>query len=189
MDTAFFPSDGKNNGDFGAVGEHIKRKPTVKNRGCFPHIHCSSNVRNADFAAVCTLCVLALRESFSDRKLEMSTPLGRLVIYTKKIDAMTDFYCKHFGFKELRNEGDRIIELQPQGTGISLLLHPASKRQKEGQPLVKLVFDVQDVFAFCKTAEAKGLIFGKVYQADGYAFANAKDPSSNSIQVSRADLI
>lgn len=114
----------------------------------------------------------------------MNTPLGRLVIYTKKIDAMIDFYCKNFGFKELRNEGDRIVELQPQGTGVSLLLHPASKGQKEGQPLVKLVFDVHDVSAFCKIAEAKGLIFGKVHQADGYAFANAKDPSSNSIQVS-----
>ena len=76
------------------------------------------------------------------------------------------------------------VELQPQGTGISLLLHRASKRQKEGQPLVKLVFDVQDVSAFCTIAEAKGLVFGKVHQADGYVFANAKDPSSNSIQVS-----
>jgi len=49
---------------------------------------------------------------------------------------------------------------------------------------VKLVFDVPDVDAFRRTARAKGLIFGKVHKADGYAFANAKDPSKNSVQVS-----
>ena len=114
----------------------------------------------------------------------MAAPLGRLIIYTKKVDAMSDFYCRHFGFKELRNEGDRIVELQPQSAGMTLLLHPASQKQKEGQPLVKLVFDVEDVPTFCKVAKVNGLVFGKVHQTDGYAFANAKDPSNNSIQVS-----
>ena len=114
----------------------------------------------------------------------MVSPLGRLVIYTKKIDAMSDFYCRHFGFTEIRTEGDRIIELRPQYGGASLLLHPASRKQQEGQVLVKLVFDVEDVPAFCEAAAAGGLHFGKVHQVDGYAFANAKDPSNNSIQVS-----
>ena len=114
----------------------------------------------------------------------METSLGRLVIYTSKIDQMAHFYAKHFGFSVLRAEGDRIVELKAQTSGVSLLLHPAAAKQKEGQVLVKLVFDVENVSAFCEAAKADGLDFGKIHQAGGYEFANAKDPSKNSIQVS-----
>lgn len=114
----------------------------------------------------------------------MAAPLGRLIIYTKKTDEMSKFYCQHFGFEASRLEGDRIVELRPQGTGSTLLLHPASAKQKEGQALVKLVFDVENVSEFCKSALENGLTFGKIHTADGYEFSNAKDPSNNSIQVS-----
>ncbi|MEM8689647.1 MAG: VOC family protein [Pseudomonadota bacterium] len=114
----------------------------------------------------------------------MAPPLGRMVIYTRKIEEMTAFYCKHFGFEAVRREGDRITELKAQGHGLSLLLHPAAKGQKEGQALIKLVFDVEDVATFCQRAKANGLDFGKIHDADGYQFANAKDPSKNSIQIS-----
>ncbi|WP_323771181.1 VOC family protein [Antarctobacter sp.] len=114
----------------------------------------------------------------------MTAPLGRIVIYTKKIEQMGEFYAKHFGFSLCRAEGDRIFELTPQAAGAAILLHPASAGQKEGQALVKLVFDVEDVAAFCEAVRGNGLEFGKIHQADGYVFANAKDPSGNSIQVS-----
>lgn len=114
----------------------------------------------------------------------MTAPLGRLIIYTHKIEEMTRFYCRYFGFEIIKREGDRVVELKPPGTGVPLLLHAASKGQKDGQSLIKLVFDVEDVPAFCRAAEANRLIFGKVHKADGYVFANAKDPSKNSIQVS-----
>lgn len=114
----------------------------------------------------------------------MTAPLGRIVIYTKKIEQMSEFYSRHFGFSVSCNEGDRILELKPQTIGASILLHPASAKQKEGQALVKLVFDVEDVTAFCEAASVAGLKFGKIHQANGYVFANAKDPSGNSVQVS-----
>lgn len=114
----------------------------------------------------------------------MAASLGRLVIYTSKIDQMADFYAKHFGFSVLRADDDRIVELRAHSSGMALLLHPAAAKQKEGQVLVKLVFDVEDVPAFCEAARADGLDFGKVHKAGGYEFANAKDPSKNSIQVS-----
>ncbi len=114
----------------------------------------------------------------------MPAPLGRLIIYTKKIEEMIAFYCQHFDYHVVERPGDRIIELSPQSSGASILLHPASERQKMGQPLVKLVFDVEDVPAFCAKAKENGLNFGTVHQVEGYAFANAKDPSQNSICVS-----
>jgi catechol 2,3-dioxygenase-like lactoylglutathione lyase family enzyme len=60
----------------------------------------------------------------------MAAPLGRIVIYTKKIEQMAQFYSRHFGFSLNRAEGDRILELTPQATGVSILLHPASAKQK-----------------------------------------------------------
>ena len=114
----------------------------------------------------------------------MSTPLGRVIIYTKRLEEVAEFYCKHFGFKVLRLDGDRIVELVSQGAGGNILLHPMSAGRKDGQTLVKLVFDVEDVEAFCRDAEKCGLKFGNIHQADGYSFANAKDPAKNSISVS-----
>ncbi|SFQ26077.1 Glyoxalase/Bleomycin resistance protein/Dioxygenase superfamily protein [Roseivivax halotolerans] len=111
-------------------------------------------------------------------------PLGRLVIYTRKEEAMIDFYTRLFGFSVHRSDGDRIVELRPGEDGAALLLHPLSKGQQEGQALVKLVFDVADVAAFCATAKEAGYTFGTLHQADGYIFANIKDPSGNSVSVS-----
>ena len=67
---------------------------------------------------------------------------------------------------------------------ILVLLHPAASSQKEGQVLIKLVFDVRDVGKFCREAKKKGLVFGVEHKADGYTFANCKDPSKNSISIS-----
>ncbi len=114
----------------------------------------------------------------------MASPLGRLIIYTKRLEAVAAFYCKHFGFKELRLEGDRIVELIAPSGGANILLHPMSTGRKEGQTLVKLVFDVKDVEAFCRDAKKRGLVFGAIHTADGYSFANAKDPAKNSVSVS-----
>ncbi|SFR38999.1 Glyoxalase/Bleomycin resistance protein/Dioxygenase superfamily protein [Yoonia tamlensis] len=114
----------------------------------------------------------------------MPAQLGRIIIYTKKIEAVTDFYCTHFGFQAHRREGDRIVELVARGNGSAILLHPLSAGRKEGQALVKLVFDVQDVAEFCRNSEMQGLAFGTIHQADGYCFANAKDPAKNTVSVS-----
>ncbi len=110
--------------------------------------------------------------------------LGRLIIYTKKIEDVATFYCTHFGFEALRLDGDRIVELVAPGSGANIMLHPMSAGRKEGQTLVKLVFDVEDVETFCRNAEERGLKFGTIHHAEGYSFANAKDPAKNSVSVS-----
>jgi len=111
-------------------------------------------------------------------------PLGRLVLYVRDVEATIGFYEKHFGFKPLRQDGDRIVELLAPDGGANLMIHPAAKAQKMGQSLVKLVFDVEHVEAFRTKCASQGLEFGPLHQADGYVFANAKDPCGNSISIS-----
>ena len=104
----------------------------------------------------------------------MFAGLGRIIIYTKRVEAMVDFYCTHFGFEVLRLEGDRIVELISGGLGANILLHPMSEGRKEGQTLIKLVFDVEDVETFCRKAKARGLHFGSIHQAGGYSICQCK---------------
>ncbi|KIC49609.1 VOC family protein [Tateyamaria sp. ANG-S1] len=114
----------------------------------------------------------------------MSPPLSSLVLYTSRMEEMAQFYTDHFGYTAHIQDGDRVVELHPPGDGITLLLHQMGKGRKQGQVLVKLVFAIEDVAAFCDAASTKGLEFGSLHKADGYVFANAKDPAGNSISVS-----
>ena len=74
----------------------------------------------------------------------MSAQLGRIILYTKKLEEVAEFYCTHFGFHERRLDGDRIVELVPRAGGAHIMLHPMGEGRKEGQTLVKLVFDGQN---------------------------------------------
>ncbi|MBY5741670.1 VOC family protein [Rhizobium leguminosarum] len=111
-------------------------------------------------------------------------PLNRLVIYAGNVEETARFYEKHFGFKATSLPGDRIVELVAQDGGANIMLHQAAKGQRSGQSTVKLVFDVEDVETFCRRCAENGLEFGAIHKADGYQFANAKDPCQNSISVS-----
>jgi predicted enzyme related to lactoylglutathione lyase len=110
--------------------------------------------------------------------------LNRVLIYSKDIAQMVDFYTRYFPFEAVSDADGRIVELRPQDGGCIIMLHLAAKSQRAGQSMVKLVFDVEDVAAFKARAAARGLKFGAIHQADGYAFANAKDPDGNSISIS-----
>lgn len=105
--------------------------------------------------------------------------LTHILLYVRDMAAVIDFYKRLFDYKAHQIEGDRIVELRPADTGAILLLHQAAKGQKQGQAQTKLVFRVPDVDAFCTRHPE----FGKIHNADGYQFANTKDPAGNSVQV------
>ena len=111
-------------------------------------------------------------------------PLNKILIYAKDVAKTARFYERHFNYSARQEPNDRIVELVSCDGGANIMLHPAGKGQKQGQALIKLVFDVEDVAAFCRKAAENGLEFGTLHQADGYQFANAKDPCMNSISVS-----
>jgi hypothetical protein len=68
--------------------------------------------------------------------------------------------------------------------GLVILVHQAAKSVKLGQAALKLVFAVEDVDAFKAKSTELGLTFGSTHQANGYVFANAKDPDNNSVSIS-----
>lgn len=123
-------------------------------------------------------------DTMQNKQPIVANSLSRIILYVRDVDISACFYSFFFGFKVVRTPTDRLTELVPENGGAHLLLHRAGKAQKLGQASVKLVFDVEDVQAFRKEANKKGLKFGPVHKADGYSFSNAKDPDGNSVQVS-----
>ena len=124
------------------------------------------------------------RHATEIQKTNMPLPLNRIVLYARDVEATVTFYEKHFGFQVLRLPGDRIVELVAFSGGANIMVHAAAKGVRTGQVTVKLVFDVEDVSGFCQRSAGNGLIFGAEHLADGYSYANAKDPCGNNIQVS-----
>ncbi len=114
----------------------------------------------------------------------MHYPLGTIIIYARNMQATADFYCRHFGFTTTGEAHEGLIELFAPAGGAGILVHQAAKSVKLGQVGVKLSFHVEDITAFIQQAGENGLEFGPVHQANGYSFANAKDPDQNAISIS-----
>lgn len=114
----------------------------------------------------------------------MQAPLGTILIYARDMKKTAAFYRDQFGFATTGEVVEGLIELRPPDGGAAILIHQAAKSSKLGQAGVKLTFHVRDVDAFVRTAAARGLEFGPIHQANGYRFANAKDPDRNSVSIS-----
>jgi len=115
--------------------------------------------------------------------MTMLSPLNAIVIYAKDMDRTADFYQRFFGLAST-GKVEGLIELNSTDGGPIILIHQAAKSVKLGQVAVKLVFAVEDVEAFKVKSAELGLTFGNTHQANGYAFANAKDPDKNSVSIS-----
>ena len=114
----------------------------------------------------------------------MVATLGTIIIYAKDMQKSAAFYSTHFGFYTSGVVNEGLIELKAPNGGADILLHQASKGVKLGQVGVKLSFHVLDLEAFKLHAAQAGLTFGATHQANGYSFANAKDPDKNSVSIS-----
>ena len=124
------------------------------------------------------------RASGPHEKARMDSPLGTVIIYARDMRKAAAFYAWHFGFLTDGEVVEGLIELKHPTGGAGMLIHQAAKSVKLGQVGVKLSFHVKDVAAFAAQAKLEGLVFGTVHEANGYAFANAKDLDKNSISIS-----
>ena len=113
----------------------------------------------------------------------MTPSIGGIVLYVKDIPKVSAFYREHFGFTALPSDLVGWQQLISPGGGCDVALHQAAKSQKAGAAM-KIVFSVPEVKRFIAERRRHGLEFGPIHQANGYVFANAKDPAGNSISVS-----
>lgn len=114
----------------------------------------------------------------------MTPQLGTVIIYARDMQKTAALYQRHFGFETTGDVKEGLIELRASGGGASILIHQAAKLVKLGQAGVKLSFHVPDVAAFAAEAARNGLKVGAIHQANGYAFADTKDPDKNSVGIS-----
>ena len=114
----------------------------------------------------------------------MTPLLNTIIIYARDMQCTAAFYERYFGFTTTGEVIEGLIELVAPEGGASILIHQAAKSVKLGQVGMKLSFSVPDVEAFKASVSALGLEFGSIHQANGYAFANAKDPDGNSVSIS-----
>lgn len=111
-------------------------------------------------------------------------PITRLALYVRNMPKVAEFYVRHFGFTQDVSEMPGAIWLLPGQGGCALVLLQASKGHRAGQSCVKIVFDIPDIEAFKERSAKDGLSWGPIHQCEGYAYANARDPARNLVQIS-----
>ena len=105
--------------------------------------------------------------------------MARVILFTAQIDAMSEFYGKVLGLKQVTHEkGWR--EFAAGGATIALHSGPSSPGRKGP----KLAFYAKDVAALRETLVARGANFGKVRQGEIFCLCDGKDPDGNPIQLS-----
>jgi predicted enzyme related to lactoylglutathione lyase len=114
----------------------------------------------------------------------MEAIFNSVVIYARDMHKTAEFYRRFFGFAATGEVIEGLIELESTNGGAGIRIHQAAKSVKLGQVGVKLSFAVRDVEAFKAQAESLGLKFGSTHHANGYSFANVKDPDKNSVSIS-----
>jgi predicted enzyme related to lactoylglutathione lyase len=114
-------------------------------------------------------------------------PVSRVILYVKDLPKVAAFYQTFFGMQPLPDSTDGWLQLVSPSGGCEIALHQAAKSQKSGAAM-KLVFATKNVEDFVQQCAQQGLHFGKIHRAEGFEFANAKDPAGNSISVSSRGL-
>ena len=123
-------------------------------------------------------------EIMPTQNLLQAPPISRVILYVQNMPKAAKFYQTYFGLQEVATGHSDLIHLISPSGGCALTLLQASKGQKVGQSIVKLVFDVEDVETFKQNSTERGLTFGVTHRGDDYEFANARDPAKNLVQIS-----
>jgi predicted enzyme related to lactoylglutathione lyase len=117
----------------------------------------------------------------------MTTPISPIILFVRDVPGVASFYERHFGLRRIESDEEGWLELA--AGGCNLALHRATTTSRErGRSPAKIVFAVADVHAAKQRFAANGLKFGKVHEVNGFAFANARDPEGNPIQISSRGL-
>lgn len=108
-----------------------------------------------------------------------SMRVARIILFTGQMDAMSEFYGRVLGLKQVTNEkGWR--EFEAGRIRIALHSGPASPGRKGP----KIVFYAENVDAMRQVLVKRGAKFGKVHEGEVFHLCDGKDPDGNPIQLS-----
>ncbi len=105
--------------------------------------------------------------------------MARVILFTGRMDAMSEFYGKALGLRRVTDEKGW-KEFAAGGTRIALHSGPSSPGRKGP----KIVFHASDVAALREKLVARGARFGTVRQGETFCLCDGKDPDGNPIQLS-----
>lgn len=117
----------------------------------------------------------------------MKARISRIILFVRDVSRVAAFYEKHFGLQPLDRSEDGWLELAADGCNLALHRATTSSRERGRSP-AKIVFAAADVHAAKRRFAAAGLKFGKIHEVADFAFANARDPEGNPIQISSRGL-
>ena len=126
----------------------------------------------------------AITSNLKRLRFVMDAIFDSVTIYARDVQKTADFYRRFFGFLGSGEVVEGLILLTSPNGGAGITILQAAKSVKLGQVGVKLSFAVRDVEVFKLESERRGLNFGSTHLANGYSFANAKDPDKNSVSIS-----
>jgi predicted enzyme related to lactoylglutathione lyase len=111
----------------------------------------------------------------SDVKLQ----IGRIILFTRQMEAMTAFYRNVIGLKQVTEEkGWREFD----AGGMTIALHSGPPAPKSKGP--KIVFRAKDVAAARAELVARGAKLGAVKSGGAITMCDGRDPEGNAIQLS-----
>ncbi len=114
-------------------------------------------------------------------KLKKNTPL----VTTDKVDAAKAFYCEHFGFRPVFDNGDHLALVSPDEACEISFMKPCEGAQAFGGEGLIYCFEVEDVDAEYERLSAKGVSFVQDPQDNpwGDRSAIALDPIGISVYI------
>ncbi len=104
--------------------------------------------------------------------------MARVILFTGRMDAMSNYYGEVLGLKQVTNEKGW-QEFAAGGVRIALHSGPSSPGRKGP----KIVFYAKDVATLREKLVTRGANFGKVRRGE-FCLCDGKDPDGNPIQLS-----
>jgi catechol 2,3-dioxygenase-like lactoylglutathione lyase family enzyme len=105
--------------------------------------------------------------------------LARVILFTSRMDAMSNFYGEVLGLRRVSVEKGW-QEFAAGSARIALHSGPSSPGRKGP----KIVFYAKDVAALREKLVARGAKFAEVRQGEVFCLCDGKDPDGNPIQLS-----
>ncbi len=108
--------------------------------------------------------------------------LSRVIIFTRDVKRLADFYTSHFDLQPIGEAEDGWIELN--AGGCNLAFHKTSVKTDGSDNGIKFVFGSGDVASEKTRLEGLGIKMTKIFNFGKIQMCDGQDPDGNRFQIS-----